>query len=341
MPQSGTSGTDAHPSRFMPPEVIQVTLFWNPIATLDTITLMSTVKSRLAIPLYIAFTLAFSSVFYFLIHKSGHSAGRYVNYVACLMWCPGLGALATCKYLGRDLSVLGWKWGKTRYRAAGYFIPLAYGTAAYAFVWLAGFGGFYNKPFVEAVSKDIGFGPMPAWLTICLYLVLTGTISVVLDVATVLGEEIGWRGFLVPELARHHGFAATAILSGLIWALWHYPLLLFGDYHPDTPVWYYLPLFTLCVPMISFVWTWLRLKSGSIWPCVFLHAAHNTFIQRFFEPLTVYNNKTPYMAGEFGAVLGVISILLAAYFWSRRDEVEIACCRAPAKSRADIPEPVG
>jgi hypothetical protein len=52
--------------------------------------------------------------------------------------------------------------------------------------------------------------------------------------------------------------------------------------------------------------------------------AHNTFIQRFFEPLTVYNNKTKYVAGEFGAALGAIAILLAVYLWKRRDEVEPA-----------------
>ena len=277
---------------------------------------------RRSIPIYVGFTFAFSSIFYFLIAKSGHSGGQLVDYVGCLMWCPGLAALATCKYLGRDLSTLGWHWGKGRYQIICYLIPLTYGGAAYIFVWLSGFGGFYNQKFVGFVSKDMAMGPMAPWLTIFLYFLFTATISIILDLPTVLGEEIGWRGFLVPELARHHGFAATAIISGLIWALWHYPLLLLGDYHPDTPVWFYLPLFTLLLPAISFVWTWMRLKSGSIWPGVVLHAAHNTFIQRFFDPLTVYGKKTSYVAGEFGAALGVIAILMAVYFWKRRGEVE-------------------
>ena len=283
---------------------------------------MSSGGGRRGVGVFIGFTLAFSSVFYFLIAKSGHSGGPFVNYVGCLMWCPGLAGLATCKYLGRDLSTLGWKWGKTRYAVACYLIPLGYGAVSYAFVWLSGAGGFYNKRLVEAVAKDLGFGPMAPWATILLYFLFTGTISVIQGSATVLGEEIGWRGFLVPELAKQHGFAATAIISGLIWALWHYPLLLLGDYHPNTPVWYYLPLFTLLVPVINFVWTWMRLKSGSLWPCVVLHAAHNTFIQRFFDPLTVYNSRTGYVAGEFGIALGVVAIGVAGYFWTRRGEVE-------------------
>ena len=283
---------------------------------------MPPTHSRRAVAIFVGFTVAFSSIFYVLIAKSGHSGGPLVSYVGCLMWCPGLAALVTCKCLGRDLSTLGWKWGNSRYQIACYLIPLGYGTVSYLFVWLSGFGGFYNKPFVDLVSKNLGLGPMPAWLAIALYFFFTATIDVIMDLPTVLGEEIGWRGFLVPELAKRHGFAATAIISGLIWALWHYPLLLLGDYHPDTPVWFYLPVFTLLVPVINFVWTWMRLKSGSLWPCVILHAAHNTFIQRFFEPLTVYNKRTPYVASEFGLALGVMAIVLAVYFWNRRDEVE-------------------
>ena len=68
----------------------------------------------------------------------------------------------------------------------------------------------------------------------------------------------------------------------------------------------------------------MRLKSGSIWPGVVLHAAHNTFFQQFFDPLTVDNGKTRYIAGEFGAGLAVISILMAFYFWKRRNELTLA-----------------
>ena len=73
----------------------------------------------------------------------------------------------------------------------------------------------------------------------------------------------------------------------------------------------------------DFVWAWMHLKSGSIWPCVVLHAAHNTFIQSFFDPLTVHNKRTNYVANEFGAGLFVHSILIAISFWRRRAEVEL------------------
>jgi membrane protease YdiL (CAAX protease family) len=274
------------------------------------------------VPVFLLSTFCLSSLFYTLIAISSTGGGERVDYVGCLMWCPAAGALLACKYLGRSPSTLAWSWSATRYLLAGYLTPIGYAGLIYLFVWTTGFGGFYNSGFVHAVSQDFGFGPLPAWAAISLYLVFTATIAVIKNCATVLGEEIGWRGFLVPELAKRHSFVATSLISGVIWALWHYPILLLGPYHSQTPVWYYLPLFTLTVVSINFLWTWLRLKSGSIWPCVLLHASHNTFFQRFFDPLTAYNTKTPWVAGEFGAALTLVSILMAAYLVRRRPEAE-------------------
>ena len=276
---------------------------------------------RRALPAFLLFTLLLSSIFYFLIAKSGHTGGGGGGYITALMWSPGLAALLTCKFLGRDVSTLGWKWGETRYHVICYLIPLGYSTVTYAFVWLTGLGGFPNPQLVDALTRSFGLGPIAPWASIALYFFFNGSVNVIRDCATVLGEEIGWRGFLVPELAKRNGFAATAIGSGLIWAVWHYPLLLLADYHSSTPVWYFLTVFTVGVPLLNFVWTWMRLKTGSLWPGVILHASHNTFIQGFYDPMTVDNAKTRYVAGEFGIGIFLFALALAIYFWSRRREV--------------------
>ena len=272
-----------------------------PVQDNNALTGGSMARNRSAIPVFLVATLLISSIFYFLIIKSGHMGGGLGAYVAGLMWSPGFAALFTCKYLGRDLSTLGWKWGRTRYEVICYFIPLCYAIVIYGFVWLTGLAGVYSKDFVDEVTKSFGLGPMPAWASIALYFVFTATFSVIRDCATVLGEEIGWRGLLVPELAKKHGFPATAMITGFIWAIWHYPVVIFADYKSPTPVWYYLPLLTIMLPFLSFVWTWMRLKSGSIWPGVLLHASHNTFIQSFFDPLTVYKEQVPVMWRESSA----------------------------------------
>jgi len=268
-----------------------------------------------AVPLYLVAVFCLSAVFYTLSATGG--GGEWIDYIGCLMWCPAAAALITCKYLRRNVNTIAWKWGDTRYEVISYFVPLGYAAAIYIFAWATGLAKFYNKSFVDLFSKEFGFGTLPGWAAIALYFCFTATIAVIKDLATVLGEEIGWRGFLVPELAKRHSFLKTALNSGTVWALWHYPLLLFGSYHPPTPIWFYLPAFTVTVVTINFLWTWMRLKSGSIWPCVILHAAHNTFIQRFFDPLTVMERKTWYVTGEFGATLTLVSVGMALYLWKR------------------------
>lgn len=276
---------------------------------------------RRAVPIYLLFTFALSTIFYVLSARAPDGGGPWTDYTSALMWCPAAGAFLACRFLGRPISGLAWNW-PPRYILAAYLLPLVYAVPAYALIWATGLGTFYNKPFVDLVAKGFGFGPAPDWINIPYYFVFTGTIAVIKDLATTAGEEIGWRGFLVPELAKRHGYVATSLMSGGIWAVWHWPIIAFGPYHPPTPVWFHLPMVTFTIIMAGFIWTWLRLKSGSIWPCVVLHAAHNTFIQRFFDPMTLDGPRTWYVKSEFGVALAVTSLCLAIYFTRRRAEVE-------------------
>ena len=69
----------------------------------------------------------------------------------------------------------------------------------------------------------------------------------------------------------------------------------------------------------SFVFAWLRLKSGSLWTAVILHASHNLFIQGFFTPLTgARGSLTPYAVDEFGVAVPLIIVLFAIGFWLNR-----------------------
>ncbi len=96
------------------------------------------------------------------------------------------------------------------------------------------------------------------------------------------------------------------------------PLILFADYNAGGPGWYSLLSFAVTVIAISFVYAWLRLKSGSVWTAMFLHASHNFWIQGFFDPLMTDKGITKYLTGEFGAGLGIASILLAYLYWRKR-----------------------
>lgn len=56
-----------------------------------------------------------------------------------------------------------------------------------------------------------------------------------------MGEEIGWRGFLLPKMDLLMSCKKAIILSGFIWVIWHFPLLIAGLYKSGTPFWYQFP----------------------------------------------------------------------------------------------------
>jgi membrane protease YdiL (CAAX protease family) len=269
---------------------------------------------------FLILVFGISSIFYILIIKNGLEAGGGY-YALGLMWSPGMAALVTCAIYRKKLSDLGWRlnW---RYSLASYAIPIAYSLISYVFVWVTALGGFYNKEFVEKAASQLGLSSLPHFVAIPLIFLVGGIVGMLGSSFSALGEEIGWRGFLVPELARISSFTRVAFISGAMWAVWHYPLLIFSNYNGGTPIWYSLSCFTVMIMAISFIFAWMRLRSGSLWTGVFLHASHNLFIQSILSPLTIDTGKTRYFIDEFGAVLPIVCIAFGVAFWKMRSRLK-------------------
>jgi membrane protease YdiL (CAAX protease family) len=280
-------------------------------------------RSRVQVLTYVVILLVFSSFFYFLIIHSGSLGYGRGMYVFGLMWCPALAGMLTLRLNGRSLADLGWKWGETKYQIRSWYIPILYASIAYAIIWIFHFGAFGNPAYYDAMIKSMHLGG-PPWISIVLGIFLLGTFGMVRSVSAALGEEIGWRGFLVPELYKTTSFTATSLISGIVWSLWHYPILIYADYNAGTPTWYGLSCFTVMVISISFVFAWMRLKSGSLWTAAILHASHNLYIQGVFTPITRDMGKTKWFVDEFGCVLPLVAIAFAVYFWTKRRELPTA-----------------
>jgi uncharacterized protein len=245
---------------------------------------------------FLILTFGLSSIFYvFFAHAKTLGAGGGL-YVFMLMWCPGVSALITRLVFQRNVRGEGWAWGPTRYELMGYLLPIAYAAAAYGAVWIFDFGRVDLSRFHTNALTFI-------------------TLGLAMSIASALGEELGWRGFLVPKLAERLSFTGTAVVSGVIWASWHMPLIIFADYNGGTPTLYSIACFAVMVIGIRFPMAWLRLRSGSLWPAALLHASHNLFIQGFFDRVTVDTGVTKYLLSEFGAVLAVAAAITGWLIW--------------------------
>ena len=135
----------------------------------------------------------------------------------------------------------------------------------------------------------------------------------ILATTFLLSEEIGFRGYLLPKLLPL-GRKRALLVSGLVFATWHLPLVFLTSLLPiGNPV-ISLPLFYAAVVAGSFFYGYLRLASGSLWPASIAHATHNsaslmiTVFTVTASPLLV----NVYLLGEFGIVITAAAAIAAA-----------------------------
>jgi len=261
---------------------------------------------------FLILTFALASPSYYLIISAGTLSVDNGQWVSVLMWAPGLAALVTCLVFQHNLKGLGWYFGKVKYLIFGYFIPVIAGFIIYSSIWMTHLGEFSSERFVNQLSSS-------SFIYALLYMSIVGVFWY--SGMTALGEELGWRGFLAPRLMGIAGYTKTALISSVIWSFYHYPILLFSDYHSAAPTWYAFIMFTANIIAISFIAVWLRIKSASVWPPVLLHASHNLFIGHVYETLTIDTPITEYFATEFGAGLVVIYSVIAWFCWKNRNSL--------------------
>jgi uncharacterized protein len=150
-------------------------------------------------------------------------------------------------------------------------------------------------------------------------IVFAATTAAVIVVGSIeaIGEELGWRGYLLPRLADL-GRVRAGLISGLLWALWHTPLIYIAlAYHQGAGPLYMLP-FTITIVAMSFVANELRMASGSSWPAVIFHGAHNAIWYQL-GVLTV--GSSGLLAGigeESGIVPMTLYALIAVWIVLRR-----------------------
>ncbi len=261
--------------------------------------------------LYLALTVVFTTPWVLLLlHAQSLDIGRgFVIHTQ--MWTPALAAFTCCAFFRIPFRFLGFEWPGMRAITWGYLLPIAYATTAYLFVWTTRLAPADFTGFLRASQRSLHIEAGAAVLNAALIM----TFGVLQSGVSAAGEEIGWRGFLVPVLAQRFGFTGVVLVSGAIWALWHFPLIVFGTYSNSAPKWVALLCFTTMIVATGAMAAWLRLKTGSVWPAAMLHACHNAVIQWLFDSMTVETGRAAWFAGEFGMALAITSVLFAIPIW--------------------------
>ncbi|PPF35656.1 CPBP family intramembrane glutamic endopeptidase [Pseudoclavibacter sp. AY1H1] len=140
---------------------------------------------------------------------------------------------------------------------------------------LVNFSGFQAMLDEQLAAEGVGNLELPLPVVVLVLLQLVSIpVGAFLNLIPALGEELGWRGWLLPKLLRL-GTVPALLISGLIWGLWHAPLILLGYNYVDAPGWLGLTMMTGMCILVGAVFAWLRIRSESVWPAALAHGAFN------------------------------------------------------------------
>ena len=126
----------------------------------------------------------------------------------------------------------------------------------------------------------------------------------ILALTFALWEEIGIRGYLLPKLLPL-GRGRAFLLSGLVWAPWHMPLILLTPVFPVGNKLISLPLFYGTIVVASFFYGYLRIYTGSVWPTSIAHAVHNAAwgVLGAFTATSSPVLVNKYLVGDYGILI--------------------------------------
>ena len=208
--------------------------------------------------------------------------GRLV--IAVLMFAPLLGVLLA----GQSLSGMGWKPHIKRNVKAfltAWFLPAVF-TAIGAAMYFAVFPGHFDLSgdYLAAVGGSEIMAQLEAQgLTYPMYILISVfscvTYAPLINMLVAAGEEAGWRGFLYPQLKAKFGKAKGWVIGGIIWGVWHWPIMWLTGYEYGTDYVGFpivgMVLFCFITTVLGILCDWLYEKSGSIWAPSIFHGAFN------------------------------------------------------------------
>jgi len=227
-----------------------------------------------------------------------------------LMWTPAAASVVARLSLREGFGDVSFRIGGLRGLKAILFaliFPIIIGLISYGLAWITSAVHFNPQP-IPLVAPFIGDSFSPA--VIMLFNIIAAVIIVtIFSIRTAAGEEIGWRGYMLTRLIDA-GVPGPILVSGMIWGVWHVPLILGGVYLVGPPPIVAAFLWMVMATAFSFVFARLRLETGSVWPAIVLHASWNSLIQVVFDPAS----KGPGAAlwvGESGIFVTLIMVIAA------------------------------
>jgi uncharacterized protein len=259
--------------------------------------------ARRGLALYFTTLILGSTFIEWKIIAAGESIENHPLLILALMYTPATASVIARIALHEGFDDVSFRFGHAVRQPLllAWIYPIVLGFLAYGTAWSTGLARFQLP--LPAQSHLYSASPAHNLLT---SLALTATLGSLLSCISGFGEELGWRGYMLTRLIVA-GVPKPVLVSGLIWGLWHVPLILSGQYAAGAQPRISAMLFMVGVVAEAYLAAYVRLQSGSIWPAVLYHGAVNAIIQGTFDRATA---GTPLAVGEGGWLTAITSILV-------------------------------
>ena len=263
-------------------------------------------RARQGLAIYFSVLVPASALLEWLLLRTGDPIEKHLGLVFALMWVPALGSFIARILLREGIRDVSFRFGGVKGAKAllvAWIYPLAVGGPSYGFAWLAGLSVF-SPPLLEPFNLQLA----PPLTRFGVLLALTFSLATVFGTLFAAGEEIGWRGYMLTRLIDAK-IPRPVLASGLIWGLWHLPLILSGQYASGPSPALSACIFLLNITVFAYLAARLRLESGSVWPATLVHAAWNAIIQGVFDAST--QGKSIWV-GESGILVALVNLVVVA-----------------------------
>lgn len=228
-------------------------------------------------------TLA-AAPFWFLERGTHHPA--YAWSISCLgMFAPLIASLVTCRVArekwraSTGLRFEG-RWGRiVLWSILGTALTVVLTLAAAVIMILRGVpGDLTGKTWATLVQQQLADAGQELSIPMAVLAMLIGVgINLLVSTISAFGEEVGWRGWLWREL-KPLGFTGAIVIGGVIWSLWHLPIVLIGHNYPGMPRPFAIGMFLVfCVALNLLLGAITERSGGNPIPAAFTHSAVNTF----------------------------------------------------------------
>lgn len=261
--------------------------------------------------LVICFSLSYI-VEFFIILKSikGDVVGTYVL-LLFLMYIPTLStSIVAVLFRGDNLSKYGIDVGNLKYAPIAYLYPLAFILIGAVIMDFMGFqidwGFEYLKSRLRGIAIEMGTTPEE----LANDLIMNSFVAPFFNMIFAVGEEVGWRGYLLDKLRHRNSLEKSLIATGFIWAIWHAPLIVFIGYnYPNLRALGILLFIPFCISQ-GIILAWLKYRSRGIVLPALGHGAINAFslIGLYLYP---YSDLLSLVVGLPGVIVSSMFAVLA------------------------------